>query len=369
MSENFLRRQWARFSWRGSSPASAPSPSTPSANELAYRERIATETAVFADRVKVHDLPPIFHYWSNKHLRPLAESFGFSNPDDFFVRYLERAAGIKPQGARFVSLGAGNCDLEVRLACSLKQRGVAGFFIECVDINPAMLERGRTLAREHGVAAEVVPRLGDFNSWRPEQSYDAVIANQSLHHVLELETLFDAIRGALAPGGVFLTADMIGRNGHLRWPEALDIVREFWRELPLSYRYNLQLRRQEDEFLDWDCSGKSFEGIRAQDVLPLLIERFYFDMFLAFGNVIDPFVDRSFGHHFNADAEWDRDFIDRVHARDEAEILAGRIKPTHVFAVMRTEPVAKTLCLRHLTPEFCVRAPPQGSDPHNRRLS
>ena len=46
--------------------------------------------------------------------------------------------------------------------------------------------------------------------------YDAVIANQSLHHVTNLEGLFDAIRHSLHPTGVFVTSDMIGRNGHDR---------------------------------------------------------------------------------------------------------------------------------------------------------
>ena len=112
-------------------------------------------------------------------------------------------------------------------------------------------------------------------------------------------------------------------------------MREFWSEMPTEYRYNRQLRRQDDEFLDWDCSISGFEGIRAQDILPLLVERFSFDMFIGFGNVIDPFVDRGFGPNFSVDSQRDKDFIDRVHARDEAEIVAGRIKPTHMFAVMQ----------------------------------
>jgi len=347
MNRTFFRRHLARIFGR---LAAAPG------DEVAYQRRIAFETAVFADQVKVHNLPAIFHYWSNKYLRPLIETFGFSNPDDFFVNYLQRTAqDVKPRAARFVSLGSGNCDLEVRLACALKQRGVTEFVIECIDINPTMLERGRALAREHGVEREVVPERGDFNAWQPARRYDAVIANQSLHHVLKLEHLFDAVHSALTANGVFLVADMIGRNGHLRWPEALDIVREFWRELPPRYRYNLQLKRQEDVFQDWDCSGRSFEGIRAQDILPLLIQRFHFELFIGFGNVIYPFVDRSFGHHFDANVDWDRDFIDRVHARDEAEILAGQIKPTQMFGVMRPEPVAGPAIWKHLTPEFCVR--------------
>jgi len=156
---------------------------------------------------------------------------------------------------------------------------------------------------------------------------------------------------------IFITSDMIGRNGHQRWPEAQMIVDEFWNELPQHYRYNVQLNRQENEFLDWDCAQEGFEVIRAQDVLPLLLERFGFEFFLGFANIIDPFIDRSFGHHFNADAEWDREFIDRVHARDEEEILSGRIKPTHMFAVMRKDYTGATACWKHLTPQFCVRVP------------
>ena len=116
------------------------------------------------------------------------------------------------------------------------------------------------------------------------------------------------------------------------------IVREYWRELPSAYRWNVQLRRHEELLKDWDCSMSGFEGIRAQDILPLLLARFDFEFFIGYGNLVDPFIDRSFGPHFDAAAEWDRAFIDRVHARDEAEILAGRITPTHMMAVMRRRP-------------------------------
>lgn len=116
-------------------------------------------------------------------------------------------------------------------------------------------------------------------------------------------------------------------------------MREFWRELPMSRRYNLQLKRREKTFRDWNCSRESFEGIRAQDILPLLTERFDFDFFFAHSNIIDPFIDRSFGPHFDADSPLDRAFIDRIQARDDAEILAGNISPTHMLAVMHRKAV------------------------------
>jgi hypothetical protein len=156
--------------------------------------------------------------------------------------------------------------------------------------------------------------------------------------------------------GVFIASDMIGRNGHQRWPEALRIVRDFWQELPEPYKRNRVLGRQEDEFLDWDSSTDGFEGIRAQDILPLLVERFGFELFFGFGNVIDPFVGHAFGPNFDADRTWDRDFIDRVHERDQTALLHGDVTPTHMLAVMtRRRDDRPRRLWRHLSPSFCLR--------------
>ncbi|MEP7156143.1 MAG: class I SAM-dependent methyltransferase [Betaproteobacteria bacterium] len=308
----------------------------PTPDALAYGEKLRNEQAHFAVCENVHNLPAIFHYWSNKYLLPDIVSCGFANPDLFFALYLEKTFGGDVNGSRrFISIGAGNCDTEVGLAVILQERGYRNFTIECLDINATMLARGEALAREKGVAERIRFVRGDFNSWRAGGRYDAVIANQSLHHVVALENLFAAIAGALNEGGVFITSDMIGRNGHLRWPEARAIVEAFWAELPIEKRYNLQMGRQETQFLDWDCSVEGFEGIRSQDVLPQLLAHFEFEFFYAFGNVIDPFVDRSFGHHLDEANAWDRDFIDRIHARDVAELAAGNITPTHMFAVLK----------------------------------
>lgn len=321
-----------------------------------YDQRLAAETAIFADQAEVHDLPAIFHYWSNRYLRPKLEAFGFSNPDEFFARYLQLAhADAQSRPVRFASLGCGNCDTEVRVAALLAERGLRDFTIDCVDINRAMLDRGEALAAAAGVSEHIRPAVGDFNDWRPDARYAAILANQSLHHVVKLEGLFAAIEQALDANGRLVTSDMIGRNGHMRWPEALEIVQELWAELPPESRYNVQLRRHEERFENWDCSNEGFEGIRAQDILRLLIERFDFELFVAYANLIDPFIDRSFGPHFDVDKEADLAFIDRVHARDEAEILAGRIKPTHMMAVLRKRPYAgETQTFAHLTPRFCL---------------
>lgn len=323
-----------------------------------YRSRVAAEESRYRECTDVHDLPPIFHYWSNRYLRPKLETFGFSDPDAFFAQYVIQCYRAAPERRRrFISIGSGNCDTEVRLARALVGAGCTDYTLECLDMNEAMLSRGCEFARSQGVGDRIVARRADFNRWSPDGIYDAVIANQSLHHVQALEHLFDAVHRALAPHARFVVSDIIGRNGHLRWPEARAIVEEFWRELPASYRYNRQLDRVENEFSDWDCSVAGFEGIRAQDILPLLVDRFSFDLFIGCANVIDPFIDRGFGPNFSVEREWDRNFIDRVHARDDAELASGRIKPTHMFAVMCIGREGENRYLGNFSPRNSIRWP------------
>lgn len=322
-----------------------------------YELRVSKEQSQFDDCLNVHDLPDIFHYWSNKYLVPMLAPCGFTNPWDFFFKFALEKCGEKPDRCcSIVSIGAGNCDVEIELAERLIEHGVDNFRIDCIEINGNMLERARLRADDSPAAGKVNLLPQDFNRWQPAHGiYDVVMANQSLHHVLELEHLFDAIRLGLAEGGLFRTSDMIGRNGHQRWPEALEVVNAFWRELPEAYRYNRLMQRQEQEFINHDCSTSGFEGIRAQEILPLLLERFRFRVFLPYGNAIFAFIDRPFGHNFDAAAEWDRDFVDRVHAADEEGFLDGRLKPTSMLAVMALEETDTELRHPRLTPEFCVR--------------
>lgn len=325
----------------------------------AYQRRLSNELKTFENDEDVHDLPEIFHYWSNKYLRPKLEQYGIKHPEHFFFKYSDRRIGELERPARLLSIGAGNCDMEARLAASLKNAGHHSFTIECTDINQTMLDRGAAHADELGVSEHLKLSICDFNSWQPDSKYDVIIANQCLHHVVELEHLFTAIHEAMNSESLFLTSDMIGRNGHQRWPEALELVQEFWKELPQDYRRNRLLKRHEEHYVNHDCSSEGFEGIRAQDILPLLVERFKFELFLPFANVINVFIDRPFGGNFNAAADWDRGFIDRVHSADEEAMLAGKLKPTQMLAVLRTEDFAASPGLwdQRMSPEQSVRPP------------
>ena len=339
-----------------------------------YRRRLEAEQRTYAENSRVHALPKIYDYWAWTYLRPMFEELGFGDPDQFFARFLRESAertsaagpGAERTGARrpvFFSIGGGNCDVELRVAKLLRASGLTDFELECFDLNRAMLARGRELVAREGLAEHFTFTRGDFNRWRPRRRYDGILASHSLHHVLRLEHLFDAVHGALAPGAFFVVSDMIGRNGHQRWPEARREVEAFWQELPPSHRFDHQLGRQCDTFTDWDCSSDGFEGIRAQDILPQLLQRFDFRVFLAFGGVIDPFVDRSYGPSFSPESAQDRAFIDRVHARNEELLRAGALTPTHMLAVLTASPSDVRLRSRGIDPRRCVRSPDRAPEP------
>ncbi|MDH4483041.1 MAG: glycosyltransferase [Rhodoferax sp.] len=323
-----------------------------------YQKKIQEELAIYEKQVNVHDLPDIYHYWSNKYLAPIFQEAGFSTIAEFFSSNLLAAKyRTSNEIANFVSVGAGNCDLEAAVARNLVNAGFNKFTLECLEINPVMLERGKEIAKENGVLGNMLFVEADFNIWVASKKYDGVMANQSLHHVTRLEHLFEQVKNGLHDNGSFVISDMIGRNGHQRWPESLEIVNKYWKELPESKKFNVLLNRLEKEYDNWDCSKEGFEGIRAQDVLPLLLQRFQCEKFIGFGNAVDIFVDRCFGHNFNRESEWDRDLIDRLHAEDEDGLKSGKLTPTHMMAVFVKTMHCEPYYSRAIDPISSIRKP------------
>jgi hypothetical protein len=150
----------------------------------------------------------------------------------------------------------------------------------------------------------------------------------------------------------------------MRWPEALEPVLALWSLLDDKHKWNNQLNRFESVYQNWDCSKEGFEGIRAQEILPLLLQRFRFDCFIGFANLINVFVDRGFGPNFDVQNSHDRDFIDFVAKLDDYYIEIGKVKPTQMIAAMTKFEVTPTKIYKNLTPEFCMRLPEVIFDKH-----
>jgi hypothetical protein len=187
---------------------------------------------------------------------------------------------------------------------------------------------------------------------------------------VELESLFEGVSTIIGSSGVFLTADMIGRNGHMRWPEALDIITALWDTLPDELKYNHHLRVTDHTFNNWDCCRDGgFEGVRAQDILPLLVSRFHFEKFLAAGNLTDVFCDRLYGPNYDPNVPAHTQFIDSVELLNSILLELGVVKPTMMLAVLSNQATASPRFWKTLAPEFCIRDPRKPGLSTNRQKS
>jgi SAM-dependent methyltransferase len=322
-----------------------------------YSSRAEAQIRQYEAQPEIHDLPAIFHLWSNSFLALRMRSvFGTSDTAEFYAGFILESferTGI----LRVVSIGAGDASIEISVANALRARGAAGFRIHCLELSPVLVERAEQAVRQNGLTGEVFLQVCDINQWRPDAIYGAVMAHHSLHHIVELEHLFAAIDTALAAEGLFVTQDIIGRNGHMRWPESLAAIEHIWRQLPIRFKYNHALRRLEREFDNWDCSTEGFEGIRAQDILPLCVDRFKFRRFLGWGGLMEVFTDRGFGPNFDPADPFDREILRRTQLLEDRLIDTGSIKPSAMAAVMAKRASEPPIVFRQRTPEFCLRPP------------
>ena len=325
-----------------------------------YSERLKSQIDQYRKVENIHELPDIFHYWSNRHLRPRLN--GICHADsiaEFYAKPLIRctSGATRSDRAQLVSIGSGDCGVEIGVAQKMREMGAENFVFHCLELSPVMLERAGSAIEREGLADYFQLQSTDLDKWTPERRNAGAMANHSLHHLVELERIFDGLARSLLPGALFASNDMIGRNGHMRWPETLEFIDHIWRFIDSRYKQNRQLGRFEETFENWDCSTEGFVGIRAQDILPLLVSRFNFESLLAYGGIIDVFVDRAFGHNYDPESESDRAFIDFLQLLNDRLIDGGSIKPTMMFAVMSLEALSPPRCWRHWDPQFSVRQP------------
>ncbi len=325
-----------------------------------YERQVLAQIAQYAGVDDMHEGSPA-GYFLGRFLTPrLREVFGTDSVTEILAVAL--AAAVERTGiAEVLSLGSGYGTREITILKFVRDHGLAPFRIVCLELSPLLVDRTREAARREGLEAFIRVETADLNQPLPVgQPVAACMALHSLHHLVELELLFDQIVTWLHPEGAFATVDMIGRNGHMRWPETLAIIRGIWPDLPDRLKWDGMFGRLDRWFENWDCSIEGFEGIRAQDILPLLLRGgFGFERFLATGGLTEVFYEKRFGANFDLDRPLDVAFLEQVQGLEDRLIATGRIKPTCLFAVMRS-PRSRSrplpvVCFGGLTPEKAER--------------
>jgi len=179
----------------------------------------------------------------------------------------------QPRPIKALSVGCGFGIIE-RI---LRQRDICQL-IHGLDVAEGAIQGAIQQAEAEGLQG-LTYEVADLNTAKlPEEHYDVVYAHASLHHVFQLEHLFEQIKKTLKPGGFFITYEYVGPS-QMQFPQHhLQLADFFLKSIPERYRRTRRregFKQEAPRFsLERMNSSDPSEGIRASEIVPLVASRF-----------------------------------------------------------------------------------------------
>jgi SAM-dependent methyltransferase len=230
-----------------------------------------------------------------------------------------------------LSLGCGTGDWEFAVAREAPGR----IEFELVDLNEHLMASARRLAAAEGLP--LTTRVGDVNRIEIEPcAWDYVLCRSSLHHFLELERLFGEIRKGLRPGGAFVViGEWVGRNGLQLYPETERAAQAIFERLPERLRRDNYSGRIDSRVPNVDHSVNSFEAVRSEDIMPLLLRCFEPVGYVLYDAYVSLLLDFRYGPNYNLENPADRALVEEIVRGDREAIESGALRPTAMFGIYR----------------------------------
>ena len=180
--------------------------------------------------------------------------------------------------------------------------------------------------------------------------YDFVYASHSLHHIENLEHLFEQVAATLRPGGVLFASDYIGPSRMQYGDAHLAAMNRALKTLPAAKRLDrfgvlktVIRRRPIELYLQHDPS----EAARSAEIIPVM--RQFFDvevvpmgMSLSFEVLLD------IAHNFDPDDADDNALIDGIMRLEGQAEQSGKAEPLFACLVARHKSVPPAMPAREL---------------------
>lgn len=196
------------------------------------------------------------------------------SPDVTWFDYIAKKYFPEPV-EKALSLGCGGGALE-RHALSL---GICEEF-DAYDISEGSVEAARDEARKAKFSDRVNYATADLNNISLEENiYDAVFVSMAVHHLENLEGVYEELTKALKSGGLFVFNEFVGPS-QFQWTQRqLELCNELLATIPERYRVterNTILREIKRPSIQAMNDLDPSESIRSAEIMPLT-ER-YFDI-------------------------------------------------------------------------------------------
>jgi SAM-dependent methyltransferase len=202
--------------------------------------------------------------------------------------------------------------------------------IVACDFAQDSVERARARAEEAGVT-NIDYRVLDLERDSLDGPYDAIFANDVLHHIADLEGLYLRIDGALKSSGKFIFNEYVGPNRFQYSDERIDLVNRYFRLLPdrlrLDHVTGQVLWRRERIDRDKVEREDPTEAVRSEEVLPLARRFFKTDKEYPYGGgLLNPLL---FGvvSNFRDGAREDDGYLELLCGAEERLTRSGALDP------------------------------------------
>jgi SAM-dependent methyltransferase len=232
----------------------------------------------------------------------------------------------------------------VSLCCGARgiERGLVeqGIIERCVgyDLAEPALETARAAATAANMHALTYGRRDLEREGLGKSGVDLVIAHDGIHHLYHLETVFDAVRDALRPGGVFHLEEFVGAD-RFQWPDWqiyeittwLQSVPERFRITSLGRVKSAAGRATIEEMIAFDPT----EAGRSSAIEGLVGERFEIMERRALGGTLAMMALADIAQNFDPDSPEDCSHVERLLAREDELMATGEIASDFVVIVAR----------------------------------
>ena len=144
--------------------------------------------------------------------------------------------------------------------------------VDAVDISEETIKLSREVACRENLNINYI--LADVNKVElPENSYDLILCIMSLHHFVELESLFFRINNSLTPHGYFLANEFVGPT-YFQWEEEqLRLINMILSIMPEKYKTRtndgIVQNKIDKPNLNEFLKQSPFEAVRSSEIVEL----------------------------------------------------------------------------------------------------
>lgn len=284
---------------------------------------------------EVEKLPDDKCWWAIPAIQERWNLLISGDPKVDHCEYITRKHLAAKSNLKAVSLGCGFGVRELRWA-------EMGKFsrIDAYDVSDTSVRHGNHLAEQRGLADVLKLQMADvYTVPLPENSYDIVLGEMSLHHFSPLETILERISRTLKPDGLLLVDEFVGPT-RFQWTDRqLKSINALLELFPMRYKTpqnarlgKAKVRRQGT--LSMRMSDPS-EAVESSMIMPLLHKIFDVVEVREYAGNLLPMVFNGIASHFmKPDAHAAR-LLQMCFDAEDVLLASGELKSDYVVAVCR----------------------------------